>query len=451
MNNMYQLLENKIKNNVAKIGVIGLGQVGLPTALTFSNAGFITTGHDINQNLLDLLEKGKSPFEEHGLNNLLKKCLDSKKFFTEKKLEDLVKNSDILIVCVATPITNDVRPNLSALENVSKSISELNLQGKLVLVESSIPPYTFEELIMPEITKKHAIGKNVWTAFVPERLSPGEAITGIKTTPRVIGRVDDASGVLAKSLYQNIVEAEILTTPVKIAEISKLVENTFRDVNVALANEIGLICENYGVDFTELKKVCNSHPRVNLLDPGPGVGGPCLPKDPYLLLNPRGHNTIQSNLITHARKTNDQIPFHVIDLIKKGLNGINKNFSNSCILVLGVTYKANVSDTRYSPASKIIPNLIEKGAKVLVYDPFSEENFGGTLTANIWDSISESDLILVLTDHLEFRSLSLEKISEKMKTPLIVDCRRIFDKSKAENLKINYVGIGLGISQNQKY
>jgi nucleotide sugar dehydrogenase len=445
MSSLYQSLENKINNKQAKIGVIGLGQVGLPTALTFSNVGFTTTGHDINSNLMDLLEQGKSPFEEHGLENLLKNCIENKKFFTEKKLEDIVKNSDVIIICVATPITNDVRPNLSALENVCNSISGLNLEGKLVLIESSIPPYTFEELVMPIITKKHSVGNNFWIAFVPERLSPGEAISGIQSTPRLIGIIDDESGNLAKSLYKNIVAADILISPVRVAEISKLVENTFRDVNVALANEISLICEKYGVDIIDVRKVCNSHPRVNLLSPGPGVGGPCLPKDPYLLLNPRDKNPIQSNIIIHARKTNDQISFHVIDLIEKGLKDVNKNFSNSCILVLGVTYKANVSDTRYSPASKIIPNLIEKGAKVLVNDPFSEENFGGTLTPNIWESISESDLILVLTDHLEFRSLSLEKISEKMNTPLIVDCRRIFDKSKAEKLGINYVGIGLGI------
>ena len=444
MNTFSKSLENKINNKIAKIGIIGLGQVGLPTALTFSNAGFSTTGHDINSNLLKSLMQGKPPFEEPGLDKLLADCLENKSFFTEESLSKTVKKSDILIICVPTPITNDIQPNLTSLESVCNSISELELEGKLVLIESSIPPYTFEELLVPLMSKKHSIGNNFWLAFAPERLSPGEAITGIHNTPRIIGTTDNESGHLAKFLYKNIVNDEILIIPVRVAEISKLVENTFRDVNVALANEIGLICEKYGVDFTEVRKVCNSHPRVNLLNPGPGVGGPCLPKDPYLLLNPRGHIPIQSNLITHARKTNDQISFHVIDLIEKGLKDVNKSFSNSRILVLGVTYKANVSDTRYSPASKIIPNLLERGTKVLVYDPFSDENFGGKLTSNIWESISESDLILVLTDHLEFRGLSLEKISEKMKIPLIVDCRRIFNKSQTEKLGINYIGIGLG-------
>ena len=180
------------------------------------------------------------------------------------------------------------------------------------------------------------------------------------------------------------------------------------------------------------------------MNPGPGVGGPCLPKDPYLLLNPSGRSPIQSNLITNARKTNDLISFHVIDLIENAINQLNKTPNTSSVVVLGVTYKANVSDTRYSPASKIIPELIKKGVTVLVYDPFSKETFGGILSENIWESISQSDLILVLTDHLEFTGLNLEKISEKMKKPVIVDCRRIFDKSKAKKLGINYLGIGLG-------
>ncbi len=443
MNQLYESLENKINTKQAKIGIIGLGQVGLPTALTFCNAGFTTTGHDINSNLLDLLEQGRSPFEEHGLDNLLKNCIESKKFYTETRLEETVKNSDIIIICVATPITDDVRPNLSALEKICNFISELNLEGKLVLIESSIPPYTFEELVMPVITKKHSLGNNLWTAYVPERLSPGEAITSIQITPRVIGIVDDESGNLTKALYQNIVSANILIVPVKVAEISKLVENTFRDVNVAFANEIGLICEKYGVDFTEVRKVCNSHPRVNLLNPGPGVGGPCLPKDPYLLLNPQGRDTIHSEIIIESRKINDKMPQHVVDLVIKTLNQNNKQIQNSTITILGVAYKANISDTRYSPAEKIIPSLFEKVSKVFFFDPYSEDRYGGQIFADVWKAISESDLVLVLTDHDEFKKFQSEKIKDTMRLPaIIVDTRRIFESSKAEDLGIKYVAIG---------
>lgn len=443
MNNLYTQLEDKINKKDAKIGVIGLGQVGLPTALTFCNAGFTTIGHDINSNLLNLLEEGKTPFEEHGLNDLLQSCRDDQKFKTEESLENLVKEADVIIICVATPITKEIRPNLSYLENVCKSISELNLEGKLILIESSIPPYTFEELVIPYITKKFSVGNNLWTAFVPERLSPGEAISGIQSTPRIIGIVDSDSGLLAKSLYKNIVNADILIAPVKIAEISKLVENTFRDVNVALANEIGLICEKYGVDLSEVRKVCNSHPRVNLLSPGPGVGGPCLPKDPYLLLNPQGRPAIQSEIIIQSRRTNDNMPQHVVDLISKTLTHNDKSIKDSAITVLGIAYKANVSDTRYSPAEKIIPSLVNNGSRVFVFDPFSKDDFGGETISDVWEAIAKSDLVLVVTDHDEFKKYSLEKIQDSMRKPaIIVDTRRVFDASQAESLGIKYVAIG---------
>lgn len=440
---MKESLQNKINQKKSVIGVLGLGQVGLPTALTFCQEGFSVIGHDINSSLLKLLEQGKLSFEEEGLEELLHSALKKDIFHLESNLEITVKNCDIIIICVATPLTSDIRPDLSALENVCKALSELCLEGKLILIESSIPPNTFREIIVPIIGKNHNIGKTCWAAFVPERFAPGQAINEIRKTPRIIGQLDSESGILAKTLYQNIVDSEIFVTSVEVAEISKLVENTYRDVNVALANEIALICENYGIDVEELRQVCNSHPRVNLLNPGPGVGGPCLPKDPYLLLNPRGKNPIKSNIIIHSRKINDQMPLHVVDLVEKGLEEVNKKLDDSSITVLGVTYKANVSDTRYSPASKIIPSLLQKNAKISVYDPFSEETFGGASVSNIWDSISNSDLILVLTDHLEFSGLTLEKIKEKMNKPLIVDCRRIFDKSKAEELGINYIGIGL--------
>lgn len=440
----HRSLETKINNKQATIGIIGLGQVGLPTALTFCDEGFTVIGYDINTKLLEMVKQGKLPFEEQGLENLLKSCIENKKFHTNNSIDETVKNSNIIIICVSTPITNEVRPDLSKLESVCNSLSEFNLEGKLILIESSIPPGTFEELVIPTIGKKHEMGKNCWVAFVPERFAPGKAISEIRSTPRVIGQADPESGSLAKLLYQNIVDSEILMTSVKVAEISKLVENTYRDVNVALANEIGLICEKYRIDISELRKVCNTHPRVNLLNPGPGVGGPCLPKDPYLLLNPPGRDSIQSNIILESRKVNDKMPFHIVDLVTTALKKQDKDVVNATITVLGVAYKANVSDTRFSPATEIIPNLLKKGTKVFVYDPFSKENFGGITVSDVWSAISDSDLLLILTDHTEFKNFELEKIKETMNQPLIVDCRRIFESSKAEKLGIKYLGVGYG-------
>jgi len=433
-----------ISNKDAKICVIGLGQVGIPTALTFSKIGFNVIGHDIDKNLLENLNSGKIPFHEANLQNLLSDSIENKKFSTNSNIKEAVENSDIIIVCVATPLTQDVKPDLSALESVCKSISNLVLDNKLVIIESSIPPGTFERLVLPILEKKNNLGKNFWAAFVPERLAPGQAFNEIRTTPRVIGYVDEESSSIAKKLYEKIVESEILETPVRVAEISKLVENTFRDVNVAFANEVGLICERYGIDSSELVKVCNSHPRVNLLQPGPGVGGPCLPKDPYLLLNPQNGEPIESKIILQARKINDNMPSHVVDLISNLIEDQNKKLDESTILVLGVAYKGNISDARFSPSKEIISKLIKNGSKILVYDPISTENFGGERISDLWKALGESDVLVVVTDHDEFKNLDLTKIKKTMKNPAIVDTRRVFDLKLAENLGIKYLAVGYG-------
>lgn len=448
MKSMLSNLLAKIENNKAKICVIGLGQVGLPTALTFCQSGFDVTGHDINKDLLSSLNQSKAPFEEKGLEELLKSCIASQRFHTSSSTEESIRNADVIIVCVATPLTNGIMPDLSYLEKACQSISELSLDDKLVIIESSIPPGTFKGLVMSILERKSKLGQDFWAAFVPERLAPGIALSEIKTTPRVIGYADEESSKLATSLYRKMVTSQVVSTPVEVAEISKLVENAFRDVNVAFANEVGLICENYGIDVAELIKVCNSHPRVKLLQPGPGVGGPCLPKDPYLLLNPQGKKKIESKIIIDSRVINDNMPYHVVDLVIDSIKGCGKKISESTVLVLGVSYKANVSDTRFSPSKDIVDQLIKNGCNVIVFDPKSKETFGGKITENIWESISQSDVLVIVTDHDEFKSLDLSKIRHTMRTPIIIDTRRIFSRTLAEKLGIKYISVGYRALKN---
>ncbi|NHH97502.1 UDP-N-acetyl-D-mannosaminuronic acid dehydrogenase [Candidatus Nitrosotalea sp. FS] len=442
MKSMPSNLLSKIEKHEAKICVIGLGQVGLPTALTFCQSGFDITGHDINKDLLAALNQSKAPFEEKGLDELLKSCVASKRFHTDPNIEDSVRNADVIIVCVATPLTSGIMPDLSYLEKACQSISEMSLENKLVIIESSISPGTFKGLILPMLEKRFKLGTHFWAAFVPERLAPGTALSEIKTTPRVIGYVDEESSHLAASLYGKMVNSQIVSTSVEVAEISKLVENAFRDVNVAFANEVGLICENYGIDVAELIKVCNSHPRVKLLQPGPGVGGPCLPKDPYLLLNPPGKKKIESAIILDSRKINDNMPFHVVNLVIDALMEQGKKISESTVLVLGVSYKANVSDTRFSPSKDIVTQLGKNGCNVIVHDPKSKETFGGQRTENMWESLSQSDALVLVTDHDEFKNLDLAKIKQTIRTPIIIDTRRIFSRNQAEGLGIKYISVG---------
>jgi len=434
-----ELLE-KIENNTAQICVIGLGQVGLPVALSFCKAKFVVMGLDVNESHINLLKKQKSPFKEPALQELLIKYSNENKFFPTQD-SNVISNSDIIIVSVPTPISEEIKPDLSFLKNACNTISKFELDNKIVIIESSIPPKTFEHLILPTLSKNK--NKNFLASYIPERLSPGQAFEEIHTTSRVVGALDEESRIVSKALYSKILKSKIFEADPIVAETCKLVENTFRDVNVAFANEIARICEIYGIDVLELRNICNSHPRVNILSPGPGVGGPCLPKDPYLLLNPQNLAEIKSDIITNARKINDSMPFHVLEMIKNSLEQNNKQITNTIITIFGVTYKSNVSDTRYSPAKEIITDLLKNGCKVVVNDPKTEETFNGKIEKDVWKSVTKSDMILVLTEHDEFKNLDLNKIKNLMnKNPILIDTRRIFKKEIAENIGFEYISIG---------
>lgn len=440
---MYETLSQKIQNFNSNICVIGLGQVGLPTALTFSKAGYKVFGYDINTSILQILSEKRSPFEEKGLEELIIQTIENKKFEPSSSLNNCIEKSDIIIVCVATPTTSDVLPNLSFLENAINSLSKFDLSEKLVIIESSIPPGTFKKLVLPKITNNVSLGKNFWAAYVPERLSPGQALSEIKKTPRIIGQEDLNSGNLAKFLYQNITNSEIFITKSNTAELSKLVENTYRDVNIAFANEISMICEKYNVDFGDLVKICNSHPRVNLHMAGPGVGGPCLPKDPYLLLNPIDGDAIESKIISESRKINDLMPLHISKLVTQTLENQNKILNNSTILILGTAYKGNVSDTRYSPSKELIHDLQQKQCSVLVYDPLTDESFGGKKIQSLDEkTLSNCDALVIISDHDEFKKINLSLFQSMIEKPIIVDTKRIFNSSDIENLNMIYVSVG---------
>ena len=438
-----ELIFKKIENFDAKICVIGLGQVGLPTALTFSKAGYHVIGHDTNVKMIEKLNSKICPFQENGLEELLIHQIENEKFTTSIEIESAAEKSDIIIICVPTPLTEKILPDLSALENVCDKLSKIKLENKLIIIESSIPPGTFNGLVLSSLTKNYNKKEEFFSAFVPERLSPGQGLTEISSTPRLIGTQDEKSAKMTKKLYEKIVTSEILTSSVTITEISKLVENTFRDVNVAFANEVGMMCEKYNVDVKELIKVCNSHPRVNVLSPGPGVGGPCLPKDPYLLLNPQNGEKIESKLIMHSREINDFMPNHVVNLLESTLKKFRKQTKNSRVLILGTAYKGNVSDVRLSPAKEIISNLMEQNVSVDVFDPVTKEGFGGSIVNDIFEKDNLYDAIIILTDHQEFKKLSLDKIKNIVKdSPIILDTKRVFEKNEIESLGFEYVSIG---------
>lgn len=436
-------LIKKIRRREAKIAVIGLGHVGLPTAAIFANAGFRVTGADVSQKIVAVISKGKSPYVEPNLDNLLRKAKKTGRLEVTTNSTEAVKETNVVVVCVQTPLTEDKKPNLNYLRKACEVVINGLSRGKLVLIESTVPPRTINDIIVPLFEKGGDLkcGTDFWLAYCPERIAPGKAIRDFVESPRIIGGYNRESAEVTVELLKTIVKGEILTTDCTSAEIAKLSENAFRDVNIAFANELALICEQIGADVTEVIRLANTHPRVNVHKPGCGVGGPCLPKDPHLLL----HSTKKEGLsvIEPSRELNDYMAGHTVELVIKALKKAGKSIQGSRIAVFGAAYKGGIADTRNSSAEKITHELIKQGAEVVVYDPYSNESFGAKKAKNIDTAVKGADCIVIATNHEVFKELKLERIKALMgKKPAIIDGRRIVHPEQAKKQDFIYLGVG---------
>ena len=269
-----------------KIGVFGLGQVGATVAGVFSNHGFDVFGCDVKVELVAAINSGKLDLPEKKLSDMIKDAVLSGSFVATTDASEVASSSDVLIICVQTPISAKNEPDLSFLNSIFKIIGSTIKSEKLIIIESTIPPGTSRRIAqMIEQLSGLRCGKDFWFSYCPERLTPGNSVTELYNNEKLIGGIDQHSAILAKNLYSHIIQSNILLTDIVNAELSKLSENTFRAVNIAFANELALICEQYEADVMDVIKLANTHPRVNIHIPGCGVGGPCLPKDPHLLLS----------------------------------------------------------------------------------------------------------------------------------------------------------------------
>jgi UDP-N-acetyl-D-mannosaminuronic acid dehydrogenase len=445
----YENLLRKIVKRKARVVVVGSGYVGLPTAGLFADVGYDVTAVDVKPSVIEKLNKGVSPIKEPGLDKMILRNVQAGRLKAELFSSGVLRDEDLFIVCVQTPINNNKKPDLSFLMNALNAIGHsIKEAGSFIAVCSTIPPGTSQEKIKPLLENLSGLiaDRDFYLAYVPERIAPGNALNEFMTGPRLVGGIGTNSTKIAHEVFGSICRT-IIETEAAIAEVSKTAENTFRDVNIAFANQLALICEQHGADITKVIELANTHPRVNIHMPGPGVGGPCLTKDPYLLINDTEFKN--HNIVLDARAINDQMPHHMMQLIKNGLNRTGKSLRNSRITVLGSSYKANVDDSRCSPAEQIIDGLLSSFAKVVVYDPFSSATFGAEKAQSFMEAIKNSDCIVIVTDHAEFKALNLEKMRELMTAnPLIVDGRRIIDPISAENAGFTYYGIGVG-SQNR--
>jgi len=438
-------LIEKFRKRTAHIAVVGLGRVGLPTSAVFAGAGFQVVGVDVRSDVVQNVSRGTVNTNEQGLEELLRRVVGSGRLKASTESASVVKESDAVIVCVQTPINDQRKPDLTYLKSACDEVAQGFSRGKLMIVVSTVPPRTMKDVVLKILERKSGLkcGVDFWLAYCPERITPGRMLQELAKGDRIVGSFDTESATVAVELLKTVSSGGLSITDCGSAEVAKLAENTFRDVNIAFANELALICEGVGVDVEEVIRLANTHPRVKIHSPGCGVGGPCLTKDPYLLLSSRGSEDVELGIIEASRKMNDFMPNHAVRLVVKELREAGKDVKNSRVAVLGVAYKGETDDASNSPAEQIINELRNLGAEVVVYDPFCEESFGANGVQDLWEAVEGSDCLLTVTDHKLFRRLSLRKTRTLMnERPLIVDGRRIFEPSEAKKLGFMYYGIG---------
>ena len=437
-----------IRTREAQIAVIGLGHVGLTTAAVFADAGFQVTGTDLKQEVIRAVSSGKSCIKELRLDELVGSVVRQGRLKATTNTLQAVREADIVIICVQTPITQDKEPSLTYLGKACETVAEELSKRKLIVVQSTMPPGTTKNLVARILEEGSGLkcGKDFWLANCPERTVSGKAIQEFIENVRIVGGYNSESAEIAVELFKAVTKGDILTTDCTSAEVAKLAENAFRDVNIAFANELALICEQIDIDAIEAIKLANTHPRVTIHKPGCGVGGPCLPKDPYLLLHPVKEKSFKSRVIQPSRELNDYMPGRTVELVVEALRKLGKDVNESKVAVLGIAYKGEVDETRNSPAERIVRELMDLGADIIVYDPYCEESFGARKAKDVDEVVRGADCMVIVTDHKMFRELELEKIRTLMNAnSALIDGRRIVDPVEAKKQGFVYYGIGHGV------
>lgn len=424
------------------ITIFGLGHIGLPTAALFANSGLQVTGVDINERTIEYVNKGKSPIIEPGLDELVKKAVEIGKLSATNNGLEAINASNVIIIIVPTPMDKQNRAELTAVNTACKTISEGLKKDDLVIIESTVPQGTCENIVIPILEKSGLIaGIDFGIAYTPERAIPNNTIYEMTHNARVIGGINKESAISAITLYKRITKGEIIkVNNLVTAETVKLIENTYRDTNIALANEIAMICEELGVDAIEAINAANHHPRVNIHMPGPGVGGHCLAIDPYFIVETAEENGLNAPLIRNARIVNEGMPNHVIKLVKDALNETGKTIKGSKVGILGVAYKGNVADARETPAKHIIQLLNEHDAKVFANDPYTPDEIISSLGAKPvnMNKALECDCVILVTDHDVYREITPEQIKNK----ILVCTRPILNLENFKNQGITLKGVG---------
>lgn len=399
------------------VNVIGLGYIGLPTALMMASHGVEVIGTDYNKELVDTLNAGKTTFKEDGLDELFQNAVKAGiKFTTE------YQNTDVYIVSVPTPYDKfSKKVDACYVVEAVKDVMKVCHKGATVVIESTVSPGTIDKFVRPVIEENgFTIGQDINLVHAPERIIPGNMVYELLHNNRTIGADDKAVGEKVKELYSSFCQGEIVVTDIRTAEMTKVVENTFRAVNIAFANELAKICRHDNMDVYEIIKICNMHPRVNILQPGPGVGGHCISVDPWFLV---GDYPSLAKVIDESMKTNDGMPDFVLNRIYEIMKE-NKITDISKVGLYGLTYKENVDDMRESPTLQMLESMKRHlcGDLVKVYDPFITKDIVPNQYHDLDKFINDVELVVLLVGHDE-----IKQNMDKLKGKVILDTRKICD------------------------
>ena len=385
---------------------MGLGYIGLPTAALIASKGIKVHGVDVNEKIVETINKGKIHIKEPDLDNLVKKVVEEKFLIADTKPTE----ADVYIIAVPTPFKNDYEPDLSYVESAIDMITPYLKEGSLIIIESTSPIGTTKKMYERIVEKRPELKNKIYMAYCPERVLPGKILYELEHNDRVVGGINKESAKKAKEFYQIFVKGNIYETNSKTAEMCKLVENAYRDVNIAFANELSLICDKAGIDVWELIELANKHPRVNILQPGVGVGGHCIAVDPWFLIKAFPN---ESKLMKTAREVNLYKTEWVIDKIKKAIKEFEKNYGRKPkVACLGLTYKPDVDDLRESPALYITEKLIEEGYNIYPVDPLIKD-FDKFKVYDL-DVVDNADIVVILVGHKLFKDINKDKLKYKI-------------------------------------
>ncbi len=428
-------LINKINNKSAKIGVIGLGYVGLPLAVEFTNAGYEVIGIDINEKKVNKINLGYNYIKDVE-DSYLKKAVKHNLLSATTDFS-IVQDLDAISICVPTPLNKEKNPDISYIVSVMEEIKNYIHENMLIVLESTTYPGSTKELILPYITENKNLipGENICLCFSPERIDPGNAVYNTNNTPKIIGGVTEKCTQVGKELYSKIIKEMITVSSTETAEMVKLLENTFRAINIGLANEVAIMCEKLGVNAWEVIDAAATKPFGFMkFTPGPGLGGHCIPIDPYYLSWKLKTLDYDARFIKLAGEINTQMPKHVLDLIISSLNKNQQSINGSNILIVGVAYKKNIDDFRESPALDIMELLNVSGANVSYFDPFVPNLKFNKIELNSLKeldikSTKEFDVCVILTDHSDVNYKLLADYSK-----IIVDTRNVFKNNTSDHI-----------------